>query len=120
MPPPAYGPPPTWPQHTPPPQQGQPYGYAYGYPQPPNTNGFCIAALVCALLGIVLWFIGPVLGVIFGWVGLRQTARLGERGRGLAIAGIVVGAVVLVVNIALVVSLVAIGTDPITTTGVTV
>jgi hypothetical protein len=34
--------------------------------------------------------------VTFGIIGLRQCARLGERGRGLAIAGIVVGGVAIV------------------------
>jgi peptidyl-prolyl cis-trans isomerase B (cyclophilin B) len=115
------GQPPAWQQQYPPPQyppqQWQPQGY--GYPQPRNTNGFCIASLVCSLVGILLLFIGPVLGVIFGWVGLRQTARLGEQGRGLAIAGVVIGVLVLVINVVAVVAWSS-GGDPAISNGVTV
>jgi hypothetical protein len=48
-----------------------------------------IASLV---LGI-LWILGPtsILALIFGYIGLRQIRRRDERGRGLAIAGIVLG-----------------------------
>jgi hypothetical protein len=87
----------------------QPYGYQPygGYPRPRDTNGFAIASLVCSLLGIVLVFVGPLLGLIFGLVALRQLERSRAGGRGLAIAGMIVGGVVLVLNIAV---LVAIGT----------
>jgi hypothetical protein len=48
---------------------------------------------VCAIaLGIVP-FLGGVLGVVFGIIGLRQCTRDRERGRGLAIAGLVVGGI---------------------------
>jgi hypothetical protein len=36
-------------------------------------------------------FIGGILGIVFGLVGIQQTKRRGERGRGLAIAGLVIG-----------------------------
>ncbi|HWA66038.1 MAG TPA: DUF4190 domain-containing protein [Mycobacteriales bacterium] len=102
MPPPApWQPPPPPPYAAPPGWQPQPYGY----PQPTNTNGFAIAALVCSLVGILLAFIGPVGGIVFGIVGLRQARERGEGGRGLAIAGIVIGAVVLLLDIVGVVSL---------------
>lgn len=94
------------------------YPQPYGYPQPRNTNGFAIAALVCSLVGILLAFIGPVLGVVFGIVGLRQTARPGEAGRGLAIAGIVIGAVLLLLDV---IAVISIGTHTgSTSTGVSV
>jgi hypothetical protein len=112
-------------------QYGQPYGYPgypypggypnpYGYPRPRNTNGFAIAALICSLGGLFLWFVGPVLGVTFGFVGLRQTARLGESGRGLAITGIVIGAVVLLLNIGFVVAIATTHTDTFSNGGVVV
>jgi hypothetical protein len=75
------------------------YPQPYSYPKPSNTNGFAIASLVCSLLGILLAFLGPVAGIVFGIVGLRQTEQRGESGRGLAIAGIVVGVVVLLLDI---------------------
>ncbi|ORX03756.1 hypothetical protein AWC29_16960 [Mycobacterium triplex] len=57
-----------------------------------------IASLVCSLLG---WLcgIGPILGIIFGIVALGKIKQTGEGGRGLAIAGIAIGAVLIVVGI---------------------
>lgn len=42
-----------------------------------------------------LFGIGGLLGVIFGIIGLRQCKANNERGSGLAIAGIVIGSIVL-------------------------
>ena len=74
--------------------------------QPPTagTNGMAIASLV---LGI-LWGYGvlSVLAIIFGAVGLKQTAERGQGGRGLAIAGLVLG-IVGVIGAALLIALVA-------------
>lgn len=56
-----------------------------------GTNGMAIASLV---LGIIwLYWIGSVLAVIFGHIGLSQINRSGGRqgGRGVAIAGLVLG-----------------------------
>lgn len=96
-PPPPYAAPPGWqPPPPPPPPYGAPpnwqSGYSpYGYPAPGNTNGFAIAALVCAIVFSVVPFLGVALGIGFGITGLRQCAARNERGRGLAIAGIVIG-----------------------------
>jgi hypothetical protein len=74
----------------PPPQYyGQPQ-YQYGRPSQ-TTNGMAVASLVLGILWI-LW-IGSILAVIFGYVGKGQIDRSGgaQGGRGLAIAGIVLG-----------------------------
>ncbi len=101
-PPSPYGAPPGWqpPPYAGPPAYGTPPGGypAYGYPpagyyQPQTTNGFSIAALICSIVLGWVPFLGGVLGVTFGLIGLRQCKRTGQRGRGLAIAGIVIGAV---------------------------
>ncbi|CAN5522440.1 hypothetical protein BH20ACT23_BH20ACT23_13500 [soil metagenome] len=70
--------------------------YAGGYPQPVyvvqgKTNGLAIASLVLGILW--LWWLGSVLALIFGYVGKNQIDRSGgqESGRGMAIAGIVLG-----------------------------
>lgn len=72
----------------PPPEGGYRPGYPpppVGYPQPTRpTNGMAIAALICGLL------FAP-LGIIFGHISLSQIRRTGEQGRGLAIAGLVLG-----------------------------
>jgi hypothetical protein len=102
-PPPPYAAAPGWQPPLPP----QSYGYAqpYGYQQPRNSNGFAIASLICSIVGILIAFFGPVLAIVFGIVGLRQTSRLGESGRGLAIAGIVIGSLVLLVDVLIVIGL---------------
>jgi hypothetical protein len=96
--PPPYGAPPGW--APPPPPYGAPpgsyptYGYQpYGYPQAQHWNGFAIAAPICAFLLGIVPFLGGILGLTFGTIGLRNCARNGERGRGLAITGIVIGAI---------------------------
>jgi peptidyl-prolyl cis-trans isomerase B (cyclophilin B) len=99
----------------PPVTQYQGYPYPYGYPRPRNTNGFAIAALVCSLAGVLVWFLGPVLGVVFGWVGLRQTSQSGESGRGLAIAAIVIGALMILLNIGFVVAIATSHSDTVST-----
>jgi Domain of unknown function (DUF4190) len=68
------------------------YGYPppYGYPpEQRRTNGLAIASMV---LGIVwIWWIGSILAVIFGHIALSQIKGRGEGGRGMAIAGLVLG-----------------------------
>jgi hypothetical protein len=55
----------------------------------PPTNGTAIGSLVCSLCG----FIPPatILAVIFGHVARRQIRGTGQRGDGLAIAGLIIG-----------------------------
>ncbi|MEV0669960.1 peptidylprolyl isomerase [Mycobacterium sp. NPDC050441] len=59
-------------------------GYPAGYPPPAHTNGMAVAALVCSVL------VAP-LGIVFGHISLSQLNRSGEQGRGIAIAGLVIG-----------------------------
>lgn len=57
----------------------------------PKTNGFAIASLV---LGIVwIYWIGSIIAVIFGHVAIKQIKESGDTqtGRGMAIAGLVLG-----------------------------
>ncbi len=90
---PAYGIPVAaepYPSYPPPPPGPYPYP-PYPYPPPPQqrTNGLAIAALVCA-------FLFAPLGIVFGHLSLSQIKRSGEEGRGLAIAGLVIGYVITV------------------------
>lgn len=59
------------------------------YVAPASTNGFAIASLTLGILW--LYWVGSILAVIFGHVALKQIKRNGESGRGLAIAGLVLG-----------------------------
>lgn len=44
-----------------------------------------------AIVGFVLAFVANIVGLVVSVIALVQIARTGERGRGLAIAGVVVG-----------------------------
>lgn len=76
-----------------PPQQQHGYGYS-PYQAPPKNNGMAIAALVCGIVGLLVFAVvlGP-LAFIFGLVALNQIKGSGglQKGRGMAIAGIVLG-----------------------------
>jgi hypothetical protein len=61
------------------------------YPAPKRTNGMAIAGLVCAILGFCLWFVGGLLGIIFGLIGLGKSRDPQVGGRGIAIAAIFIG-----------------------------
>ncbi len=85
----------TSPQYT---QYPQPGTYPPGaqWAQPQKTNGLAIAALIVSLAGIVTLGATGILGLIFGIVALRQISRSGDAGKGMAIAGIVVGSLMVI------------------------
>jgi uncharacterized protein DUF4190 len=64
------------------------YGYQPQYPPPParGTN-------LMAILAIVFAFVFSPLGIVFGIIARKQISRTGEEGDGLALAGLIVGAV---------------------------
>lgn len=68
----------------------------------PGANGLAIAALCCGLVG--LFPIAAVVAVVLGIVALSQLQRRIQRGRGMAIAGIVLGSLWVVGWIAFVVA----------------
>ncbi len=91
--PPGYGPPgaPAW-------VFGQPPAYpAHGYAPVPQTNGLAVASFVCSFF-FWLYGIGAVLAIVFGFVARSQIKRSGgiQKGKGLALAGIIIGIVSLV------------------------
>ncbi|NUR95477.1 MAG: DUF4190 domain-containing protein [Kribbellaceae bacterium] len=117
----------------PPPPYGQtPYGNGYGpgqypaaYGQPPaaygygysggsgGQNGLAVAALACALGGIFIGLSAPV-AVVLGIVALVQLGRRPQAGKGMAVAGVVIGALVTigyVVVIGLLIAFASSGTD---------
>jgi hypothetical protein len=78
----------------PPPVSGQPGGY--GYVQPPRrANGSAIASLIFGILGCVPFLTG-LLAVVLGIVGLRKTRDPSVGGKGMAIAGLVLGLISIV------------------------
>jgi hypothetical protein len=77
--------------------QNAPYGqaapYGYGYAPAAKTNPLSIVSLVLSILGFiwVLPLIGSLGGAIVGHFALKQIARDGTQGRGMALAGVIVG-----------------------------
>lgn len=63
-----------------------------------QTNGLTIAGFVLSLMGM---YGSPILSSILALAGLRQVARRGEQGFGLAIAALVVSAAVTVLHVAM-------------------
>jgi hypothetical protein len=59
-------------------------GGGLGLDEPPNT---------LAILSLVFAFCSPLAGLVLGIIARKQIAGSGERGDGLALAGIIVGAV---------------------------
>jgi hypothetical protein len=75
---------------------GTAYGSAYTYgAAETKTDGFAIAGFVCS-------FLIPLLGIIFSIIGLNRIKKNASlRGRGLAIAGIIISAVLMVLYVVL-------------------
>ncbi|MFB8386066.1 DUF4190 domain-containing protein [Microbacterium sp. NPDC055910] len=71
-----------------------PYGAApaYGYAAV-KTNVLAIISMIASIAGFIwiLPFVGSLAGAIMGHISLKQIARTGEKGRGMALAGVIVG-----------------------------
>ena len=69
-----------------------PYGYG-GYAPARKTNGLAVASMILSIVGFlwILPFVGSLAGAIMGHISLNQIKRSGEGGRGMALAGIIVG-----------------------------
>jgi hypothetical protein len=97
----------------PPPMPGAP-AIAPAY----TSNGLAVGALVVGIVSLVLFFIpgfGALLGIVaivLGALGIARANRIGGKQRGVAIAGLVCGAVGLVVNVLFVVLIVNVASDP--------
>jgi hypothetical protein len=74
---------------------GTPVGPGTPLPQKPRANGWAITSLVCGLLGCVPFATGAI-AVITGIVGLKKANDPRYGGRGLAIGGLVLGAISIV------------------------
>ena len=100
---PPYGQGPTGPGPVP-----QPVFYPSYAPSPAQpTNGFSIAAMVLGILWV--YWIGSILALVFGYIALGQIKRRGGGGKGMAIAGVVLGWVGIAALILVIVLLFAIG-----------
>lgn len=92
----AYAPPAGYPPQGgyPPPSGWAPAGYA-----PPNrTNPLAVASLVCSLAGLVTG-ITVIAGIVLGHIALAQIRQTGEDGRTMALAGVIIGYVLVAIGI---------------------
>lgn len=92
------------------PAYGAPGYGASGYGAPParRTNVLAIVSLIASIAGMVIvWFIGSVVGVICGHISLNQIKRTGEEGRGLAVAGLIIGYIGIALSIIGAIALIA-------------
>jgi hypothetical protein len=101
-PPSTYVPPADFTPGVPPPAFPPPYhgGVPYDpYSKPRTTNAQAIAALVASLVGAFACCCGipSAVGIVLGVTAMNQTKRTGQAGYGLALAGVIVGAIGLVV-----------------------
>ena len=74
-----------------------------------GTNGFAIAALIIGILSIIpifYWWVPQILAIIFGAIGLSKAKKTGT-GRGMSIAGLVLGIVAIVIVIIVIIVAVA-------------
>ena len=92
---PAYPPP-----YPPPPEYGAPYPGGYGPPMTPagGTNPLAIFSLVASCVGLLCGF-GSIIGIVLGVIAMNQIKKTGQQGRGLAVAGVAVGAISLVISV---------------------
>ena len=89
------------PQYPSPPYLYAPYPAPYGYAPPKTRSSLAVASMVTSIVGaatLVCWGLGGVVGLvgaILGHVARRRIRSSGEAGDGMALAGIVVGWIVL-------------------------
>jgi len=87
-----YAPPPSPPPPGYPPPPGMGYPAQPGMPPPgaPRSNGWALASLICGIAGCVP-LITSLCAVIFGIVGIRKANATHAGGKGMAIAGLILG-----------------------------
>jgi hypothetical protein len=68
------------------------YGAPYGGYAPAKTNTLAIVSLISSLVGLfIIPLLGSITAVITGHMSLGQIKQTGEQGRGLALAGLIIG-----------------------------
>jgi hypothetical protein len=81
----------------------QPYPEPYRRQPVPGapTNGFAIASLVCGIAGGFIVFPIAIAAIVLGHIARREIGQTGERGMGMATAGLMLGYFGLVIGILL-------------------
>jgi hypothetical protein len=95
----AYGPPPFG--YQPPVGYQPPMSYGYQSSPAASTSGLAVASLVVSL--VWFWGVTSLLAVIFGHLARRRLRQTGQRGNGIAAAGLILGYLGLVGTVVLIV-----------------
>lgn len=66
----------------------------YPTPVPSATNPLAVASLICGLAEIPTLGVSAVPAVVLGYMARKQIRETGERGEGLAVAGLILGGIV--------------------------
>jgi hypothetical protein len=82
----------------------------YGQPDPyttrslagRKTNSLAIASLCCGIGQLLVGILAGIPAIVLGFVAISQIRRTGENGRGMAIAGIVLGFVSIIATAVLI------------------
>uniref|UniRef100_A0A942T6F1 DUF4190 domain-containing protein n=1 Tax=Neobacillus citreus TaxID=2833578 RepID=A0A942T6F1_9BACI len=82
-------------------------------PAAPSSDRYNVLAIV----GFILAFVVNIAGLVVSIIALTQIKRTGERGRGLALAGIIISALSIVFGIISVIVVIATAGSMSTTTG---
>jgi len=80
-----------------------------------QNNSLAIVSMICGIAQFVLWFFfglgffSAIAALVLGLVSLRQIRQRAEGGRGMAIAGVVLGGLGILGGILLIALLIAVG-----------
>ncbi|KQQ05195.1 MULTISPECIES: DUF4190 domain-containing protein [unclassified Rathayibacter] len=73
-------------------------------PYTPTTDRYNVLAII----GFIASFFVSIVGIVLGFIALSQIKRTGEKGRGLAIAAIIIGFAAIIITIFLFIGLFAV------------
>jgi uncharacterized membrane protein len=99
------------------PYQNNQYQYSQyqQYQTPPQSNGMAVASLICGILGVLLscclWYIAiplAIAGLVLGIIVLKNK----KGGKNLAIVGIILSAISIIVGIFVAILFIAVFTNP--------
>jgi hypothetical protein len=85
------------------PRYGQPGPYGQRGRVGRKTNSLAIASLCCGVGLLLAGIIAGIPAIVLGFLAIRQIRRTGEDGRGMAIAGIVLGFISIIATAALII-----------------
>ena len=74
-----------------PPAMAGPVAGPVGVAPAPRTNGYAIASLACGVAQFAAFPFATIPAIVLGHMAMSRIRRTGERGAGLAIAGLVLG-----------------------------